>query len=346
MRVMVLVLAILVLSPGAAAQFVNGARITDTKPPLLGFLDITTTGIPVLNAADDSEHFVQFPPNAIKNPFFASNGSVLISSNGVVIMGLTAGNVSGFNDNILPGFGVPPGLPAGGEHYFCVYWDDLFPMPNFANSTIYYQLLPGSLIIMWKNITHFSLQNALLTITFEIQIFDTDIFPDCNREVQYLYEDTSFNPPDVQINNGASATVGLVSVFRNAGLTFNNATITPAKVFSLSSGTTGTLVPDSPFGPGSLRLQFSAACAPDFRLLAVTFNHGLFPNGWLFGVDIPINELAHELSIGPPYTGAGGAFTLGPFGGLPSGLTFYSVVLGIADGVLLGGSNAITYTIP
>ena len=347
LRVTLCVLSVSVLSAGVHAQFVTRASMSDTLPPVLGFIDISTTGFPVVGVGDDTEHLLQFGANSVKNPFFASNGSVVVSSNGVVVMGLTSAFVSFNNMSIGPGLvGAPFGLPSGAEHSLCVYWDDLFPTTFAADTTIWFQINFGVLIIQWERITHENLQFDAHVITFQVQIFDTDFFPDCTRQMQFLYQDTIFNTTATQLNDGASATVGLVSQLGNVPVSFNNPTITPARVFSFRSNNPGTLVASSPFGPTSVRLDFTPNCVTDFRFLAVTFNQGAFPNGWLFGIDIPFNELAHELAIGPPYTGAGGAFTIGPFGGLPSGLTFYAVLIGLDGGVLLGASNAISYTIP
>jgi hypothetical protein len=85
--------------------------------------------------------------------------------------------------------------------------------------------------------------------------------------------------------------------------------------------------------------------------MAVTLNAGAYPAGWLYGIDIPFPELGTEFHSGYPFfwgLDAAGSFTIGPFGGLPSGLGFYSVALGLPTATAFPTihSPAITYTIP
>ena len=109
----------------------------------------------------------------------------------------------------------------------------------------------------------------------------------------------------------------------------------------------------SPSGPGSFELAFIGGPPFGTYFLVATLHGGSYPNGWFFGVDIPIAELNALYLFGYPFLGpldAAGAFTLGPFpgGSLPGGLTLYAVVLGIPGPVLLPSmhSNAVAYTIP
>ena len=82
----------------------------------------------------------------------------------------------------------------------------------------------------------------------------------------------------------------------------------------------------------------------------MTLAAGGYPAGWLYGVDISLAELQNELATGFPFLGplnAAGAFTLGPFG-VPSGLTFYAVSLGIPTGgpTPTIHTPAISYIVP
>ena len=72
-------------------------------------------------------------------------------------------------------------------------------------------------------------------------------------------------------------------------------------------------------GSGTLQIDFSNGPAFGLYFFVVTFNQGSFSAGWLYGVDIPLNELQTLMSVGPPFLGfldACGAFKLGPFGGV------------------------------
>jgi hypothetical protein len=85
-----------------------------------------------------------------------------------------------------------------------------------------------------------------------------------------------------------------------------------------------------------------------YQLIA-TLNAGSYPNGWLYGIDITWPELVSELGVYPFYgiLGTTGAATVGPFFGLPSGLTLYSVALNIPPGsVPTNHSLLATYTTP
>jgi hypothetical protein len=88
-------------------------------------------------------------------------------------------------------------------------------------------------------------------------------------------------------------------------------------------------------GPGTLGFAISAGPPAGGAYLAVfTANQGAFPNGWFFGLDIPLQELIALMNAGPPFQGplsvgpCGGAMMAGPFSGLPSGATFYGVAAG------------------
>lgn len=114
-----------------------------------------------------------------------------------------------------------------------------------------------------------------------------------------------------------------------------------------------TLAFSSPFGPGSVRIDFAGGPPSGTYIFALTFFAGAFPNGWLFGVDLPIAELQNLLNTGPPFVGqlgACGTFTIGPFGGVGflSGIPMYGVALGMPVGspVPTVHSSAVTYTIP
>jgi hypothetical protein len=118
------------------------------------------------------------------------------------------------------------------------------------------------------------------------------------------------------------------------------------------------LVFSSPLGMGSLQVNLSGLNPGGTYFLAVTLNP---PPGWFFGINIGLQELANEINGGFPFTGpltadtpclgGGGAAQIGPFPGLPSGLTLYAVGLGLAGGVTgpvtIGEvTPATSYTVP
>jgi trimeric autotransporter adhesin len=84
-------------------------------------------------------------------------------------------------------------------------------------------------------------------------------------------------------------------------------------------------------------------------LNAITLSQGAFPNGWFYGVDIPISELILEANFGPPFFGvldANGAFSI-TYGGIPFlGITFYTVAVEFSvGGIFVQKTDAVAYTI-
>jgi hypothetical protein len=113
-----------------------------------------------------------------------------------------------------------------------------------------------------------------------------------------------------------------------------------------------TLFFDSPFGPGSLRMQ-NTSCPPVALanyIIGITLVQGLTPNGWFHGLDIPLGQLVAEFNGGFPFTGvldATGASTFGPVFA-PSGLQLWAVSTQWSPGFgnFLFSRGATTYTIP
>lgn len=338
------------MTGSAPAQVVlsNHVTITDTTPPVLGFIDITSTGITIPNVEDDSVHVVTPTFGNFTNVLFDFGNGVqtAISNNGVVVTGVGPNPVpASFNNEPIPATGLPAGLAPGGTGYLLPFWDDLVPPVPFSNMTLFVAFpVPGVWVVMWREEAHFGVPNAFETITFEVQIFDSALFPDCSfPAVQFLYQDTTFDPSAVNENQGASATIGYAGPLGNAQWSFDTASVFNGTCLSLHAYS--ATLSASAIGPGALQLAHTTSCTADSRLLAVTFHQGTFPNGWLFGLDIPVNELANELAIGPPFTGPGGPFTLGPFFGLPP-VTLYAVVVAYEGGVGLRASSPLTFTIP
>jgi hypothetical protein len=118
---------------------------------------------------------------------------------------------------------------------------------------------------------------------------------------------------------------------------------------------TCSLVFSSPNGSGSLRVQnlpCPTAANMDY-LLAVTLTGGAFPNGWYFGLDIPLSELISQFNIGFPFRGTldgSGASNFGPTGPgtFPAGMQLWAVTSTWTPGfgTSLGARPALTYVIP
>jgi hypothetical protein len=335
----------------ALAAAVNAQGITSSVPAVVGFVDLSTNGgTPVTPPpTDDSEHNIV---TTIGNPLFPA-GNVRIGNNGVAIAGITTGEIDFVNNPILP-TGVPAGLPTG-NGIICAFWDDLFalppaPPPASPATSIWWKEGSGVLSIMWKNEYHIDFQAFGQTITFEIQVFSapTSGAP----SIQILYPDTTFGGST--ITNGSSATVGYFNGTNPFGInlpwSFNAASVPDGTVLSIFPPDLGLSL-TSPAGPGSIRLDIAFGPADGTYFLAATTAGGAYPNGWFFGLDISYAELASELAFGFPFTGpldSSGMSTLGPFSGLPSGLTVYAVALAFPPGgpVPTGISQAISHAVP
>jgi hypothetical protein len=146
----------------------------------------------------------------------------------------------------------------------------------------------------------------------------------------------------------ASNLTGGVPVYIRVGST----TAAIAGTFYLNVNRIFSVSYSSPFGPGSLQFDIVAGPPNGQYYLPITFNLGAFPYGWLYGVDITLQEILDELSTGYPFVGglnANGDATFGPIGGVPSGLTFYSVALGFPGAVIdfpTASSAPKSYTTP
>lgn len=99
--------------------------------------------------------------------------------------------------------------------------------------------------------------------------------------------------------------------------------------FKITVGGSMTLSVTQPMGPGSaVIIQDSGGLPGNIYFNAITFNAGSFPNGWLFGLDIPYADFAFEASSGAPFIGfldgtGSATFIFGGF--VPPGLTIYCV---------------------
>jgi hypothetical protein len=118
------------------------------------------------------------------------------------------------------------------------------------------------------------------------------------------------------------------------------------------------LVASSPSGiAGSILVSMSSLPPGGTYLLAATLTAGAYPNGWFYGIDIPVSELGILINAGAPFSGpistagcTSGEASIGPIFGAPSALTLYMVALAVPAGSLAGSpsavTNAVSYTIP
>jgi hypothetical protein len=145
-----------------------------------------------------------------------------------------------------------------------------------------------------------------------------------------------------------TATVGntyLIRVASYAQATTGNFSLT------ISAGGGFGLGFSAPLGAGSIQADITGGQPFGGYIFAVTFVPGLYPNGWLGGLDISFGDLLALVNAGFPFVGplgACGEFTIGPFPGLPSGLTLYGSAIGTTTilGNVTGIAPAVSFTIP
>jgi hypothetical protein len=334
--------SICLLASLAGAQL----SITSATPAIIGFVDISATGGTALTIFDDSEVHIT---TTVGNALFPA-GDVLVSTNGVAVAGLTSGNI-GFTNSPI-GATTPSGIPASNVGVLLAFWDDLFPLADAESSTLYWQESAGVLYIMWKNISLFGAATPGQVGTFEIQVFSAPA--NCGPSVQIIYQDTLFGGTGTSHDNGSSATSGYSNpgpFLSNLQFSHNSPSLTSGTVLTYSSSA-ANLTASSPFGAGSLQVNYGPSACTAIResyVMGVVIGPGALENGWFFGLNIPVITLLGQLAAGPPFVGdlsPAGTFQLGPFSGLPTGLQFSAVVVGVGGGGSLNHSGILTYTIP
>jgi hypothetical protein len=175
-----------------------------------------------------------------------------------------------------------------------------------------------------------------------------------------VYNSCAVGPAIVCDTDAGVTGTGLMSIVNANGLSagvpiyirVGSTSTTGTGTFYLSINRIFSIAFSSPFGPGSLQFDVVAGPPNGSYYLPITFNAGAFPNGWLYGVDIFLQEILDELATGYPFVGplnANGDATFGPIGGVPSGLVFYSVGLGFPGPVIdypTANTAPKTYTVP
>jgi hypothetical protein len=89
-------------------------------------------------------------------------------------------------------------------------------------------------------------------------------------------------------------------------------------------------------GPGTIGYEVLGGPPGGTVYTALTLNGALYPYGWFYGISIDLGDVISQLTLGFPFvvgaTAVCGDVTIGPVGGLPSGLTLYGVAIGIPAG--------------
>jgi hypothetical protein len=321
-----------------------GAQVTIAAGSA-AFLDISATGTAIIGVGDDTSHAIT---TTVGNDLFPA-GNVVVTSNGYLVAGATAPAGSVFTNSAIAPTSTGTQVAYGATNkVICAYWDDLYGV-GAPNATIFWQEIAGVLYVQYQNIGHFATSSAAggPGITFQIQVSSATCGP---HEIHLVYPDTIFGGVQAANDSGASATVGYIggTASTNAQSSFNT-------VGSVPSGASLTIsVPgfsqswSSPTGAGSLLIVVCGGSPGGHFQLLATVNAGLFPNGWLYGLDITYPELLGELGAAPFFgqLTANGAGAIGPFFGLPP-LTIYSIAFNIPPGsVPTEHTPAIGYTIP
>jgi hypothetical protein len=311
------------------------------------FVDISGTGTALAGAGDDTAHGFT---STVGNDLFPA-GAIAVTSNGYLVSGaapsssiFTNAAITSTSTGTLVGY-------AAANKVLCPFWDDLYAV-GAPGATLYWQEIFGVLYIQYQNIGHFATSSAAggPGITFQVQIYQGG--PCIPSIINMVYPDATFGGAQAINDTGASATVGYIGGTVNADnvqYSFNTLGSIPDGTSLVVSKSAFGLAYSSPFGAGSIQINICGGSPNGQYQLLATLNAGVFPLGWLYGIDITIPELQSQIGNFPflgPLDGSG-AFQLGPFGGLPSGLTIYSLVFNIPPAsVPTIHTPAQAYTIP
>lgn len=90
-------------------------------------------------------------------------------------------------------------------------------------------------------------------------------------------------------------------------------------------------------GPGTIGYQVDGGPVNGTVFTAITLTSDFFPYGWFHGISISFPQLLDEITTGFPFVMTGGPVcgdvTVGPFAGLPPGLSVYGVTVCIPVGL-------------
>jgi hypothetical protein len=195
--------------------------IRDDLAAVYGWIEIAPTGT-ALGLSDDAEAVVDIP---FTNAIF-STGHAVVGNNGGV--GFSDSTSLSTSNEALPSSGA-----FSGEKALLPFWDDL----DSDTGDVFIETsgtAPNRIwVVQWDDRPHYSGDNVLNgdEITFQVQIFENQV---SGIWAQCLYEDVDFQDP--ALNGGASATSGYQSGSDASQYSFNQASLTPSTVLSLSFG--------------------------------------------------------------------------------------------------------------
>src|SRR3989344_5256278 len=162
------------------------------------FVDISTSGTD-LGLFDDDEAGVTLP--WAWNVNGTTVNTITVGNNGGVLFNTLAGNVGygAFGTGFFPFAQDLNTAEASGG----VFWESVGVAPN------------RQLIIMWKDLSHYTFPAATDGSTFELIVEESG-------DVYYVYQDVMFN--NVAWDNGADAEIGAITPNGNVVVSTNNAT--------------------------------------------------------------------------------------------------------------------------
>ncbi|HYC77876.1 MAG TPA: hypothetical protein VEI02_09640 [Planctomycetota bacterium] len=106
----------------------------------------------------------------------------------------------------------------------------------------------------------------------------------------------------------------------------------------------------APAGRGSLSVDVSGGTPGALFVTLVALEPRTFPHGPLFGLELPMEEILTQWTLGPPFIGvfdARGRASWGGATGLPAGMRVYAVTLESPDMPFLPrASTPVVYVVP
>ncbi|MGJ8661556.1 MAG: hypothetical protein ACSHXL_05935, partial [Bacteroidota bacterium] len=174
----------------------------DKACPTVGFIDIQMTGTD-LNLTDDSEAGVTLPfPVLFQGALY---GDMTVGNNGGLQLGSTTANIGyGGNFNTMASGTMFPWGDDLDDETGNVYWETIGVAPNRI------------LVIQWDNICNFSGSAGAPTVTFQVQIHES------NNEIYYVYDDVVFGGSYAGDDYGANADIGLSGNNQDITISTNN----------------------------------------------------------------------------------------------------------------------------
>ncbi|MCW4005067.1 MAG: hypothetical protein NWF04_00500 [Candidatus Bathyarchaeota archaeon] len=182
-----------------------GYTMVDSKSPdgpVYQWIEISQSGTEILANADDAHEHVSFD---FDFSFFDEGyvWSVEITSNGMLSFGCETDECTNMPITQTPDI----------DGFIAPYWDDL--NPSASSGAVYYQTLglyPNRMFVVeWCDVPHYDSDGS--GVTFEAILYEG------TNDILFQYKDIDFGVPE--LNNGASATVGIEGFYGNEGLQYS-----------------------------------------------------------------------------------------------------------------------------